>query len=119
MLHKVAVERDEYARAEFAVSLAEDFSGTGNEFVVIDESCKNEHEILRRYGRSHTGQQADYSEVFVRGERYSMIAALTIEGYIAVEVTNGSFDGELFLEYLVEKVVCLVLSISAHHSPFR
>ncbi|PBK71794.1 hypothetical protein ARMSODRAFT_883214, partial [Armillaria solidipes] len=49
----------------------------------IDESSKDERTWARHYGRSPVGTNADLSDVFVRGERYSLIAALTTEGYIA------------------------------------
>jgi hypothetical protein len=48
----MVVERDEEPRAEFLNTIRHGFSGNGNEFVVVDESSKNEHSlamaVLRR-----------------------------------------------------------------------
>ncbi|KAG1724537.1 hypothetical protein EDB19DRAFT_1759303 [Suillus lakei] len=48
MLQKIASERDD--------SLWNDFVGDGSEFVVLDETSKNERTYARYYGRSHHGQ---------------------------------------------------------------
>ena len=48
VLHKIAIERDEVRRAEFLHNIQHGFSGTGDEFVVVDESSKNEHTLTRR-----------------------------------------------------------------------
>ncbi|KAK0430786.1 hypothetical protein EV421DRAFT_1693024, partial [Armillaria borealis] len=58
----------------------------------IDESSKDERTWAHHYGRSPVGTNADLSDVFVQGERYSLIAALTTEGYIVTRVQIGSFD---------------------------
>jgi hypothetical protein len=50
LLHKIASEHNEEMRAAFLHSIQNEFSGTGDEFVVIDESSKNEHDVARRYG---------------------------------------------------------------------
>ncbi|KAK0235518.1 hypothetical protein EDD85DRAFT_773604, partial [Armillaria nabsnona] len=57
------------------------------------------------YGRSPVGTNADLSDVFVRGECYSLIAALTTEGYIATRVEMGSFDSFGFFDFIVDDVV--------------
>ena len=53
-------------------------------------------------------------DVFVRGDRYSLVAALTIDGYIAAEAIPGSFDSIDFLEFIQEQVVhsTYILNIS-------
>ena len=59
----------------------------------------------RRYGQAFLGERAELKDVFVRGDRYSLVAALTINGYIAVEAIPGSFDSMDFLEFIQEQVV--------------
>ena len=66
---------------------------------------KNDHDTARRYGRSLSGQRADFVDNFVRGERYSMVVALTIDGYISFRVIPGSFNAEEFRDYITEPVV--------------
>jgi transposase len=112
ILHKIAVERDEVQRQDFLHTIRTDFSGTGNEFVAIDESSKNDHTYDRRYGRSMQGQEAHIVGPFIRGQRYSMIAAMSKEGYLAAHVLPGSVDSFGFFDFIVEDVVSgLVLSI--------
>jgi transposase len=65
MLHKIASERDEGMREQFLYSIRNDFSGTGDEFVTVDESSKNEHDVARRYGRAPVGHSADFVDPFI------------------------------------------------------
>lgn len=116
LLHKVARERDELQRADYLAGIRnpEHFSGTGEEFVTVDESSKNEFTLQRRYGRSYAGQQATMVGPFVRGTRYSLCAALSLEGYIASRVIEGSYDSFEFFDFIVEDVVCPIYLYSLY-----
>ena len=81
LLHKIAKERDEETRAEYMAVIQDCTGGQGIELVFIDEFSKNDHDTARRYGCTPSGQRADFIDNFVRGERYSTVAALTISGY--------------------------------------
>lgn len=105
VLHKIASEHNEERRAEFLHCIHNNFSGTGDEFVVIDESSKDERTYSRRYGRSPAGQQATIKGPFVRGERYSLVAAMSKKGYLAAQVIPGSLDAYAFFDFIVEDVV--------------
>ncbi|KAJ3493394.1 hypothetical protein NLJ89_g11030 [Agrocybe chaxingu] len=104
VLHKIAAERDEELRAEFLHVIQHDFSGTGWEFVIVNESSKNEHSLIRTHGRSQTGRPADIVAPFVRGQQYSLAAAMTVEGYLAANIIPGSFDSFSFFDFIVEDV---------------
>jgi len=110
VLHKIASERDEARRAEFMHCIRHNFSGTGNEFVVVDESSKNEHSSAHRYGRAPVGQDAILTTPFVRGQRYSLVAAMSKAGYLAAHVVPGSLDSFEFFDFIVEDVACFHLS---------
>ena len=105
VLRKIATERDEVRRAEFLHNIQHGFSGTGDEFVVVDESSKNEHTLTRRYGRAPIGQDAILTAPFVRGDRYSLVAAMSKTGYLASRVVPGSLDSYEFFDFIVEEVV--------------
>ena len=61
-----------------------------------------------------SGEQAELKDVFVCGDRYSLVAAITIEGYIASRVVPGSFDAFKFYNFVAEDMV----HIYTHsHSP--
>ncbi len=112
VLHKVASERDEQLREDFRTTLRTEFTGTGDEFVAIDESSKNERDLARRRGRAMRGERAEIPAPFIRGERYSLVAAMTKKGYLAARVVPGSLDSFEFYDFILEEVV--------HHdlSPF-
>jgi hypothetical protein len=84
---------------------SDDFLGDGSQFICVDETSKNERTYARHYGRAFLGERAELKDVFVRGDRYSLVAALTIDGYIAAEAIPGSFDSMDFLEFIQEQVV--------------
>ncbi|KAK0435122.1 uncharacterized protein EV420DRAFT_1679925 [Desarmillaria tabescens] len=102
--------KDEQRRAVYLAGVTNpvNFSGTGFEFVTVDESSKDERTFGRHYGRSPIGQEADLGDVFVRGERYSLIAAMSIDGYIATRVQPGSFDSFGFFDFIIEDVLPLM-----------
>jgi transposase len=109
-LHKLALERDEILRDEWKESLRNDYTGEGIEFVCLNETSKNDHTYARKFGRAMSGEQAGLKDVFVHGDRYSLLAAITTEGYIATRVVPGSFDSFEFYNFIAEEVVCIAHS---------
>jgi len=115
ILHKIALERDEVLRQQWSDMQASDnFLADGSQFICLDETSKNEHTYARRYGRAYSGDRAELKDVFVHGDRYSLVAALTVDGYIAAHAVPGSFDSIDFLEFVQEQVVWLLFT----YSPF-
>ena len=51
------------------------------------------------------GRHAALTDVFVCGDHYSLVAAITAEGYMAAHVVEGSFDSKTFYEFIATKVV--------------
>jgi len=93
ILHKIALERDEELREQWnEMQASAAFLPDGSQFVCLDETSKNELTYTRKYGRAYSGERAELKDVFIRGDRYSLVAALTIEGYIATHVVPGSLD---------------------------
>ncbi|PCH39788.1 hypothetical protein WOLCODRAFT_68487 [Wolfiporia cocos MD-104 SS10] len=87
LLHKIAAERDE------------------EEQTAWHETSKNDHRYYRRYGYALRGETPQLVDVFVRGQRYSLVAGLTLDGYIAAKVIPGSFDSQTFFDFIVEDVL--------------
>ena len=98
ILQKLNAERDDIRRKEFQAGLRNDFIGDGSTFVILDETSKNERTYARHYGRAPRGQRAQLTDVFVRGDRYSLCAATTVERYIAARAMEDSFDGQEFYD---------------------
>ena len=53
--------------------------------------------------------------MFVQGDRYSLVAAITTGGYIATTVVPGSLDSFDLYSFIAEEVVSFFL-FSIHHS---
>jgi hypothetical protein len=107
LLRRAAAERDEDFRQEWKQDINEHF--TASQMIFIDETSKDDQTIYQHYGRTIAGNRATISANFVRGERYSMVAALSLDGYEAVRVVPGSVDGEEFLDFIVNDVVRCML----------
>lgn len=102
-LRKVAAERDEEVRQEWINHAKAHW--VGSQLVFVDETSKDDRTIYRHYGRSASGSQASIQANFVRGTRYSIVAALGLEGYIGARVVEGSIDGEEFFDFIAEDIV--------------
>jgi transposase len=103
LLRRAAAERDEDLRQEWKQDVNTHFMAS--QMVFVDETSKDDRTVYRHYGRSVSGTRATISANFVRGERYSMVAALSLGGYEAVRVVPGSVDGAEFLDFIVNDVV--------------
>ncbi|CCA76208.1 related to transposase, putative-Phytophthora infestans [Serendipita indica DSM 11827] len=77
---------------------------TADQLVSVDESSKDGRTLYRRYGWSPRGETAHRTVDFPRGERWSLLPALTIDGYIAKRIVKGSIDGLEFLDFILEDV---------------
>ena len=81
MLHKAALERDEVAQEEFRTYIQEHL--VAEQVITVDESRKDDHTIFRHFGHAPCGHQASIDADFVHGDRYSIVAALSVDGYLA------------------------------------
>jgi transposase len=103
LLRKAAAERDDVARAQWLLEITTLY--TADQLVVLDESSKDDRTIIRRYGRAPSGEDPFMEISLDRGVRYSILPALTIDGYLAVRVVEGSIDGAEFYDFVVNDVV--------------
>lgn len=71
----------------------------------LDESACSEKATRCRLGWSPFGvAPKTFSKLHCR-ERYSILPAYTLDGYITYEVTPGSYNTERFLEFVAELVL--------------
>jgi hypothetical protein len=77
---------------------------TASQLVFMDESAYDQRTSGRRYGRSLRGTRATKRTFFVRGQRYSIEAALSIDGLIGYSIIEGSVNSDLCCDF-VEKVL--------------
>ncbi|KDQ58638.1 hypothetical protein JAAARDRAFT_57538 [Jaapia argillacea MUCL 33604] len=100
-----AAERDDEQRAAWRAHMQANF--VASQVVTVDESSKDDWTIFQRYGRSSSGHRATIDAPFVRGQQWSLVAALGVDGYIAAHAVPGSVDGGEFLDFILEEVVSL------------
>ena len=103
MLHKAASEQDEEERAAFR-GWAND-SVTAEMVVTADESSKDNRTIFRRWGQLVKGTSVGVRTGFTRGERYSILAAISVDGYVTTHVVIGLVDSHEFFNFILCKVV--------------
>ena len=105
-MRKAAAECDDLAWAEWLTYFISNY--TARQMVVLDESSKDGRTLIRKYGRAISGQDPFLELPFSdRGIRYSILPALTLDGYIAVRVVEGSIDGAEFYDFVVNDVVSM------------
>jgi hypothetical protein len=78
-----------------------------NQLMFGDEASKDERTSNRRKGWSRRGVRCVQRKCFVRGNRYSLLPIITLDGIITHDIIRGSVTSERFVEFLRELVVSL------------
>ena len=78
---------------------------TADQMVLLDESSKDGHTLFHQYGHAPIGETPQESMVHDQGIQYNILPALTLDGYIAICVIEGSIDGEEFFNFVLNDVV--------------
>ncbi|QRV79972.1 DDE superfamily endonuclease [Ceratobasidium sp. AG-Ba] len=94
-----AIERNEEERDAYCVRVA---AIPANYLVFVDESSLDKRDLDREYGRSLQGEPVHQSAPFVRGDRNSMLPALSKKGILALEVVKGSFTADTFRNFIAK-----------------
>ncbi len=71
----------------------------------MDETSKDERSLSRLYGYSFRNQPAVQNVVFLRGTRYTILPALSLDGIIGMEIIEGSCNKQLFQEFIISQIV--------------
>ena len=75
-------------------------------FLVLDETSKDERATRRSFGYALRGTQPiGASGLMDRGERLSALCSLDVNGFVASELTEGTFNRETFLDAAQRVVV--------------
>jgi hypothetical protein len=77
------------------------------QLIFIDETAKDERTATRNYGYYTVNRPAQARAVFVRGKRYTILPALTLDGFEAVKVIDGSCTREIFRKFILNDVVSI------------
>ena len=109
-MQKAALERNEIVRAHYLATIDEHY--TRNQLIFLDESAKDERSLSRLYGYSPRNIPAQKKVVFIRGKRYTILPALTLNGFIAIDIFEGSCDKKRFVDFVLDQVVSKYLFYS-------
>jgi transposase len=76
-----------------------------DQLVFLDESGANERTGDRKYGWSPIGVTCAQSRPVKRSERWSILPALSVDGYLDHIIYQGSITANLFVEFVEERVL--------------
>jgi hypothetical protein len=88
VMHRVAAEQDDEAQSAWLYDILANY--TPDQMVILDELSKDGCMQLRKYGHVFAGKDLVMQESLDWGIRYSILPALTVDGYIMVQVVEGS-----------------------------
>ncbi|KAG6808737.1 hypothetical protein H0H87_012578, partial [Tephrocybe sp. NHM501043] len=79
---KAAAERDDTLHSNWMYNASINF--TADQLVILDESSKDGQTLIRHYGRAPSGHDPVLCTSLDWGIQYSILPALTIDGYITI-----------------------------------
>ena len=71
-----------------------------NMLVWLDETGTDKRDQLRKYGYALRGDTPHYHRLLSRGQRTNAIACMCIEGIVALELVNGTVNGDVLYDFL-------------------
>jgi len=111
-LEKAAKERSELLRADYIYTIGMEYRP--EQLIFLDETAKDERSLSRTYGYSFKNQKVIQKVVFLRGVRYTILPALTLDGFIACDIMKGSCSQERFCTFILTHIVSMVVYIHDH-----
>lgn len=75
------------------------------QIIFVDETSKDGRDCLRRYARSERGTPAIVRLPFSRGKRLSVVAAVTTDGFLGFDYTDGTFTRQKFHQSFVKHIL--------------
>ncbi len=82
---------------------------TPNQLIFIDESTKDERSLSRLYRYSSQNTHVCKKVVFVWGRRYTILPALTLDGFVAIDIFEEACDKKKFVDFILNQVVCKII----------
>ena len=73
----------------------------------VDETAANERTLDRKYGWAPIGFASAETRPAKRSERWSILPAYTLDGYIAWNIKQGSYNTESFNAFIENQVIPL------------
>ena len=73
--------------------------------VWVHESGSDSKDQLRKYGYALRGERVVCRRLLVRGKRVSAIGAFSTEGLVALELRDGSVNGDTFFDFVIGSLI--------------
>ena len=103
-IQALALERSAEYRGIFQANISH---LNANCFVWVDETGTDARSHIRKFGYSLKGITPTCHKFLARGRRISAIAAISTIGYVGVELTYGTVNGDVFTDF--EVVLCIIM----------
>lgn len=101
-----ALQRDEELRRIFSADVSLYPRQT---LLFIDETGTDRRDSLRKCGYSIRGQPAVKSSLMIRGEHVTAIAAMSVDGIVALEIVRGGVDGDAFYNFVCRSLLSILM----------
>jgi transposase len=111
-----AIERNQTLRAAYMNYIGHIITDP-LQLMFTDESSIDRRTMVRQKGWTKAGSRCVQRQHFVRGNRYSVLPVLTLDGILTYDIIQGSVTSDRFLAFLSEFVVSLsnTLPVLAAH----
>ena len=96
-MRQVALQRSAQLRGQF---MAKAMLYSKVSYVWIDESGSDNRSYMRKYGYSIKGEVPVCRRLLVRGQRVSAIAAIAIDGLLALNLTTETVNSDIFYDFI-------------------
>ena len=96
-IQQISLQRCSEYRGDF---MAEVHLYNTAQYVWVDETGCNNKDHIRKFGYAMKGDYPVCHRIFHRGQRISAIAAMTLNGILAVDLKKGSVGGDVFFDFV-------------------
>ena len=109
-----ALQRDDTLRQQYVSDVAIYPRET---LLFIDEMGTDRKDAIRMYGYSLRGKALKAQKLLVRGEHISCIAAMSMEGIVAIKIASCSVDGDTFYNFICTSLLTKLMPFDgANHN---
>ena len=114
-MRMIAKQRDEFTRAIYAEEME---LYNPDMFIFLDETGCDRRNALRKYGYSLRGIPAVSHKLLIRGQHFSTIACISMEGILECEIVESTVNGDTFYDFVSLKLLSLLMPFDGknHHS---
>ena len=103
-----ALQRDDFLRQQYVADVSLYARHT---LLFIDETGTDARDAVRHHVYSIRGKPLKAQKLLVRGEHISALAAMSVEGIVALKIVRGGVDGDAYYDF--------ICSLLPHFMPYN